>query len=112
MLLVHPVRELVRFLPGILLVVFFGRSAENPGLWGLAGIGVPVVLGLLRYVTTSYRITAGRVEVRQGLLTKRVLSAPLDRVRTVDLTASPVHRLRLSAQRSYNVCATYRDNSV
>jgi putative membrane protein len=93
MLLVHPVRELVRFLPGILLVVFFGRSAENPGLWGLAGIGVPVVLGLLRYVTTSYRITAGRVEVRQGLLTKRVLSAPLDRVRTVDLTASPVHRL-------------------
>lgn len=93
MLLVHPVRELVRFLPAVLGLLLFGRSAENGGLWGLVGVGIPVVLGVMRYVTTSYRITPGRVEVRQGLLNKRVLSAPLDRVRTVDLTASPIHRL-------------------
>ncbi|HEX3223770.1 MAG TPA: PH domain-containing protein [Nocardioides sp.] len=93
MLLVHPVRELVRFLPAVLGLLLFGRSAENGGLWGLVGVGIPVVLGVMRYVTTSYRITPGRVEVRQGLLNKRVLAAPLVRVRTVDVTASPIHRV-------------------
>jgi putative membrane protein len=93
MLLVHPVREIGRFLPALIGIAIFGRSAEGGGLWGLLGVAVPVALGLLRYVTTSYRITDSRVEVRRGLLTKRVLSAPLDRVRTVDLAASPIHRL-------------------
>jgi putative membrane protein len=93
MLLVHPVREAGRFILPLAALLVFGRSSDNGGLWGLVALGVPVVLGVLRYLTTGYRITAGRIEVRQGLLTKRVLSAPLDRVRTVDLTASPVHRL-------------------
>jgi putative membrane protein len=93
MLLVHPVREVGRFLPALIGVALFGRSADGGGLWGLAGLAVPVALGLARYLTTSYRITGSRVEVRRGVLTKRVVSAPLDRVRTVDLTASPIHRL-------------------
>jgi putative membrane protein len=93
MLLVHPVRDVVRFLPAIVGILLFGRSSDSGGWWGLIGVGLPVVLGVSRYLTTSYRITAGRVEVRHGLLNKRVLSAPLDRVRTVDLTASPIHRL-------------------
>ena len=93
MLLVHPVRDLVRFLPALVGILVFGQSSDGGGRWLLLGVGVPVVLGLARYLTTSYRITTGRVEVRQGLLNKRVLSAPLDRVRTVDLTASPIHRV-------------------
>jgi putative membrane protein len=93
MLLVHPVRDFVRFLPAVIGIVIFGRSSEDGGWWGLVGVGIPIVLGLARYLTTSYRITAGRIEVRHGLLNKRVLSAPLDRVRTVDVTASPIHRL-------------------
>ena len=93
MLLVHPVRDLVRFLPAVVGILVFGRSSDGGGWWGLIGLGVPVLLGISRYLTTSYRITAGRVEVRHGLLNKRVLSAPLDRVRTVDLTASPIHRV-------------------
>ena len=92
MLLVHPIRDVVRFLPAVIGLLVFGRSADSGGWWGLVGIGIPVVLGLTRYITTSYRITPGRIEVRHGLLNKRVLSAPLDRVRTVDLTASPIHR--------------------
>ena len=54
---------------------------------------MPVALGLLRYLTTGFRITAGRVELRRGLLNRHVLATPLDRVRTVDLTATPMHRL-------------------
>jgi putative membrane protein len=93
MLLVHPVKELWRFLPVVIGFAVFGRSSDTGGWWGALGIGIPVVLGLLRYVTTSYRITGSRVELRHGLLNKRVVSTPLDRVRTVDLTASPIHRL-------------------
>src|SRR3954465_12799345 len=92
MLLVHPVREVVRFLPAVIGLLLFGRSSESGGIWGLVGVGVPVVLGVLRYLTTSYRLTGFRVEVRNGLLNKQVVSAPLDRVRTVDVTASPIHR--------------------
>jgi putative membrane protein len=91
MLLVHPVREVVRFLPVLIGLLLFNRGTEG-GYWGLIGVAIPVGLGLLRYVTTSYRLTSGRVEVRSGLLNKRVVSTPLDRVRTVDLTASPIHR--------------------
>jgi putative membrane protein len=91
MLLVHPVREVVRFLPVLIGLLLFNRGTEG-GYWGLIGVAIPVGLGLLRYVTTSYRLTPGRIEVRNGLLNKRVLSTPLDRVRTVDLTASPIHR--------------------
>ena len=91
MLLVHPVREVVRFLPVLVGLLLFNRGTEG-GYWGLIGVAIPVGLGLLRYVTTSYRLTPGRVEVRSGLLNKRVVSTRLDRVRTVDLTASPIHR--------------------
>src|SRR3954466_3610213 len=91
MLLVHPVREVGRFFPVLIGFVLFGRFSDG-GIWGLIGIGIPVALGLMRYLTTSYRLTAGRVEVRRGLLNKRVVSTSLDRVRTVDLTASPIHR--------------------
>jgi putative membrane protein len=93
MLLVHPVRDVGRFLPALIGVLLFGHSTNWGGWWGVVAVGVPVALGLARYLTTSYRITAGRVEVRHGLLNKRVVSASLDRVRTVDITASPIHRV-------------------
>jgi len=94
MLLVYPVKELARFLP-VLLGVFVAGTASGGAAewWQLAGVSVPVGLGVLRYVTTSYRIAQGRVELRRGLLNRHVLSTPVDRVRTVDVTAPPVHRL-------------------
>ena len=61
--------------------------------WQLFGVAIPVALGLLRYLTTSFRITGGRIELRRGLLNRHVLSTPVDRVRTVDLTSSVIHRL-------------------
>lgn len=92
MLLVHPIRELVRFLP-VLVGVFVAGTAAGGWPWELVGVAFPVGLGLLRYLTTSFRVSQGRIELRRGLLSRHVLSASLDRVRTVDLTASPVHRV-------------------
>jgi putative membrane protein len=93
MLLVHPVKEVGRYFVPLVVLVVFGRSSSDSGRWGLLALGIPILLGFARYVTTSYRLDGGRVELRRGLLSKRVLSTPLDRVRTVDVTASPIHRL-------------------
>jgi putative membrane protein len=92
MLLVHPIRELIRFLP-VIVVVVLGSTAGGGEPWQLIGVGIPVGLGLLRYLTTSFRIAGGRIELKRGLLNRHVLSTPVDRVRTVDLTSSPIHRL-------------------
>jgi putative membrane protein len=94
MLLIHPIRELIRFLPVLLgLLIAGSRSGGNEWWWNVLGIGAPIALGIARYLTTSFRIADGRVELRRGLLNKHVLSTPIDRVRTVDITAPLIHRV-------------------
>jgi putative membrane protein len=93
MLLVHPVNELVRFLPLVIGVFFLGSSTDGNEWWHALGIAVPIGLGVLRYLTTSFRIGEQQLELRRGLLSRNVLTAPLDRVRTVELTSTPIHRV-------------------
>lgn len=94
MLLVYPVKELVRFLPVLIGLFIAGTASGGTGeWWNLVGVLIPVGLGVLRYCTTYFRISGGRIELRRGLVNRHVLSTPLDRVRTVDITAQPVHRL-------------------
>ena len=94
MLLVHPIRELLRFLPVLVGLFVFGRASGGTDVrWQLLGIAVPVALGILRYFTTSFRISEGRIELRRGLVNKHVLSTRLERVRTVEMTAQPIQRL-------------------
>ena len=91
MLLVHPVTELIKFLPVLIgIFVLGGASGE---LWQVAGVAIPVALGIMRYFTTRFRITDAQVELLRGLLSRSVLTAKLDRVRAVELTSSPIHRL-------------------
>ena len=96
MLLVHPVQEVLRVLPAIAFLVIFGTvGGSNSGheWWGLASLPILISVGLLRYFTTTYRITPDQVQVRKGLLRRQELSVPRDRVRTVDVTAHALHRI-------------------
>ena len=93
MLLVHPIREVIRFLPVLIVFIAGSDRGADGERWQLLGVAIPIALGLLRYLTTSFRITGGRIELRRGLLNRHVLSTPVDRVRTVDLTSSLIHRL-------------------
>ena len=93
MLLVHPFREVLRLFPLLVGVLLAGSSTGKGGLYGLTGAGIAIALGLLRWFTTSYRVADERVQVRRGLLRQQVVSVPLDRVRTVDITASALHRV-------------------
>jgi putative membrane protein len=92
MLLVHPVQEIPRALPAV-FGIFLAGSTSGHDWWGLASLGIVIAAGMLRWFTTTYRITPDYVQVRRGLLRRRELSVPRDRVRTVDVTAHVLHRL-------------------
>jgi putative membrane protein len=93
MLVVHPVREVARLFPVLIGALLAGSSTGRGGLWGLVGAGIAITLGLSRWFTTTYRVADGRVQVRRGLFRRTVVSVTLDRVRSVDISASALHRV-------------------
>lgn len=92
MLLIHPVKEVVRFLPALIAVVIAG-STGGQNWWGVVGAGAAVGMGVLRWFTTSYRFTSEQVQLRYGLVNTNTVAAPMDRVRSVDVTSSVLHRM-------------------
>ena len=95
MLLVHPVRELARYIPALVGLVVAGRSVGDGQWWWLGPLGVVgvIALSVLRWATTRYRITPEQVQLRTGLLQRKTVATPADRIRSVDVTASVLHRL-------------------
>src|SRR5262249_48277283 len=92
MLAVHPVKELGRALPGLVVLLFAGSNSGHGALWGLLGAGIVTVLSVSRWFTTRYRVSPEQVQIREGLFRRRTLAARLDRVRTVDVTSHALHR--------------------
>ena len=97
MMIIHPAYDLLRLLPALAILLVTGRG-EATQLWITGAISAVVLVGRsLTWATTRYRITADRVELHSGVFQKRRRSVPRDRIRTIDLTAKPLHRLlRLS----------------
>ncbi len=93
MLLVHPVVEIVRALPAIVAALLAGHGTNAGTVTATAIAVVVAAISLIRWFTTRYRITVDRVELRRGLVRRRTLTAPLDRVRTVDVTSHLLHRV-------------------
>ena len=94
-LLLDPVKVLRQALVPV-FVALIGVSQSQPRFWPLilpVAILGPVVLGAIPWLTTHYRLTDTQVQVRRGLLNKSTSTAPLDRVRSVDLEASLLHRI-------------------
>ncbi|NKR24914.1 PH domain-containing protein [Rhodococcus hoagii] len=92
MLLVHPVNEVVKLLPVIAVSWIVGSSSGNH-YWGLIVVAALVAYGVLRWVTTTYRIGPVHVQLRRGVFQKKVLSVPRNRIRSVDVEARVLHRL-------------------
>ncbi|GAA1137963.1 PH domain-containing protein [Ornithinicoccus hortensis] len=96
MLLVTPVRTLISLAAPILVALFgIGRGVGSD--WAARGALIAAVaaliFGMIPWVTTKYRFTDTQLQVHRGLISRNVLTAPLDRVRSVDLESSLLHRL-------------------
>ncbi|UQX03800.1 PH domain-containing protein [Streptomyces sp. RerS4] len=50
-------------------------------------------ISMMRLITTRYRVTPDRVELHKGRFFRSERSIPVDRIRSVDLTANPLHRI-------------------
>lgn len=97
MLLLDPLRTARGFLVPI-VIGFIGLSRASNGIVSALvmlpfALAAAVVIGILPWLTTRYRITPTALEVHRGLLNKRQLTAPLDKIRSVDLEASLLHRV-------------------
>ncbi|QWF78561.1 PH domain-containing protein [Amycolatopsis sp. CA-230715] len=84
--------------------MFTGGRLDKDAIIRLGVItGIFLLISLaetIQLLTTRFRVTDERFEVRTGLFTRKQRSIPRDRIRRVDVTASPIHRIfRLSVLR-------------
>ncbi|MGQ4600989.1 PH domain-containing protein [Nocardia sp. R6R-6] len=91
MLLIHPITELVKFIPVLIGSVILGTSSGNP-VWSIVPLVLIVGFALTRWFTTTYRVGPTHVELRTGLLERKKLSVPRSRIRSVDIEADLLHR--------------------
>ena len=92
MLLVHPVHEVLRQIPVLIGSLVLGSATGNPA-WAVVGVGLIVGYGLARWFTTTYRIGSEEVQLRTGVLQRKVLSVPRNRIRSVSTDARLLHRM-------------------
>ncbi len=93
-LLLDPVKAVGQAIVPVVVAVVGISQSDTSWRWllPLAVLG-PLVFGALPWLTTHYRLTGSQIQVRKGLLNKNTSTAPLDRVRSVDLEASLLHRV-------------------
>jgi putative membrane protein len=96
----HPLAIAVYGWRGVRLVGLVGlvslitaRSPLTVALLAAAGLVVVTPAAVLAWARFSYRVGNGVLEVRSGVLTRRTRTIPLDRVRGVDVTVPPLHRV-------------------
>ncbi|MFF9351278.1 PH domain-containing protein [Streptomyces sp. NPDC014734] len=80
-----------------LVTVLITRKTNLQVLITLASLFLTLLvisgISLMRLFTTRYRVTDDLVELQSGLLFRSRRSIPVDRIRSVDLTANPLHRI-------------------
>ena len=94
-LLINPVKVLGQFaFPAAVALVGISSGDRGMPWWALPFVVVgALALGALPWLTTFYRTTDTQFQIRSGLVNKKSKTAPLDRVRSVDLEASLLHRI-------------------
>jgi putative membrane protein len=92
MLLVHPVHEVLRQIPLLVGAIVLGSATGN-SWWTVAALAVTIGFGVLRWFTTSYRIEPDEVQMRAGVLQRKVVSVPRNRIRSVQTDARLLHQL-------------------
>jgi len=80
-----------------LLWLVAGELLPQGLLWTVTSLGITgIVIGVVtavEWVTVRYRVTDERLQVRTGFAVRNHKSIPRDRIRSVDISASPLHRV-------------------
>jgi putative membrane protein len=92
-LAVRPLMDLGGLLPLLAGLLLLHQRAGSGIMLGVAAAVLAVLAGMVRWLTTEYRITGERVYLRHGLVSRKVRSVARDRVRTVDVSAHLLHRM-------------------
>ncbi|NMD55498.1 MULTISPECIES: PH domain-containing protein [Tsukamurella] len=85
------IKAVPSLIPALIGVFFLGRAA-GPVFFVIAGVAISVLVGLLPWLTTRWRVTDDQLELRHGLVRKVSATARRDRIRSVDVTAGPIER--------------------
>ncbi len=96
----HPLAILVYGWRGVRVVGLVGlvglATSRSPFILAVAAavaLFVVTPLAVLAWIRFTYRVTDGALEVRSGVLTRATRTIPLDRIRGVDVTVPPLHRV-------------------
>jgi putative membrane protein len=94
MLLIGPARALKEFaIPAVIAIIGITSSEMMSPGWLIPGVIGLIVVGAVPWFTTTFRMTQTHFQRRSGLINKEQLTAPLDRIRSVDLESSLLHRV-------------------
>ncbi|MFI6507665.1 PH domain-containing protein [Streptosporangium sp. NPDC050855] len=87
----------IRMLPSLLLplagVLFIGGFSPGSFVWAALGVVGSVAFAAVRWATFTYQIVGDRLELTRSLISRSVRTIPLERIRGVDVSAPPLHRL-------------------
>jgi putative membrane protein len=88
--------QLRQFALPLIALLLFGRGGGSGWGWewfgAVGALGVAAV-GVLQYFTYRFRIAAGELTIRSGLLSRTVRHIPLARIQNVALRRNLLHRL-------------------
>lgn len=83
--------------PPVVVAALWLLGLPSGPLWtavSLGGTGMFIgAISVKDWITIRYRITAERLQVRRGWLVRTHTSIPRERIRSVDITASPLYRV-------------------
>ncbi|MFB9881597.1 PH domain-containing protein [Planobispora siamensis] len=93
MLLTYPIRMLPSLFLPLAGVLFIGGFSPGSFAWAAFAIVGSVVYSAVRWATFTYQVVGDRLELTRALISRSVRTIPLERVRGVDVSMPPLHRL-------------------
>ncbi|WP_406313291.1 PH domain-containing protein [Streptosporangium sp. NBC_01639] len=87
----------IRMLPSLFLplagVLFIGGFSPSSFGWAAFGVVGSVLYATIRWATFTYKIVGDRLELTRALVSRSVRTIPLERIRGVDVSNPPLHRV-------------------
>ncbi|MBN6055317.1 PH domain-containing protein [Nonomuraea sp. RK-328] len=93
MLLIDPVRMLPSLLLPLVGLLFVGGFSGRSYVWAAVGLAGTVAFAVVRWATLTYEVLGDRLEIRRSLVSRSVRTIPLERIRGVDVSTPPLHRV-------------------